>query len=136
MLVYILSRNENLYSTKRLFEEALNKGWEVRVIDYLKCTIEIMKNELVVNYEGEILKVPDAVAFITQLGYPVYFIPFIGVAKVLGSIAIVVPRFPKLKEWAYAGLTFDLIGAVYSNLMVNGWDNGMLLARSAHGHYG
>lgn len=75
----------------------------------------------------DILKVPDAVKFITQLGYPEYFIPFIGVAKVLGSIAIVVPRFPKLKEWAYAGLTFDLIGAVYSNLMVNGWDNGMLM---------
>ena len=61
MLVYILSRNKNLYSTKRLFEEALNKGWEVRVIDYLRCTIEIMKNELVVNYEGEILKVQDAI---------------------------------------------------------------------------
>src|SRR5574343_478221 len=75
----------------------------------------------------DILKVPDAVKFITQLGYPEYFIPFIGVAKVLGSIAIVVPRFTKLKEWAYAGLTFDLIGAVYSNLMVNGWDNGMLM---------
>ena len=44
-----------------MYEEAQNKGWEVRIIDYLKCTIEIMKNELVVNYEGEILKVPDAI---------------------------------------------------------------------------
>ena len=75
----------------------------------------------------DILKVPDAVAFITKLGYPEYFVPFIGVAKVLGSIAIVVPGYPKLKEWAYAGLCFDLIGAVYSNLYVNGWDNGMLM---------
>ena len=48
------------------------------------------------------------------LGYPLYFIPFIGVAKVLGVIAIVVPGFPRLKEWAYAGLVFDLIGATYS----------------------
>ena len=48
------------------------------------------------------------------LGYPVYFIPFIGVAKVLGVIAILVPGFPRLKEWAYAGLFFDLIGATYS----------------------
>ena len=77
MLVYILSRNENLYSTKRLFEEALNKGWEVRVIDYLKCTIEIMKNELVVNYEGEILKVPDAI------------IPRIGASRTFFGAAIV-----------------------------------------------
>jgi hypothetical protein len=49
-----------------------------------------------------------------ELGYPLYFIPFIGVAKVLGMIAILVQRFPRLKEWAYAGLFFDLIGATYS----------------------
>jgi DoxX-like family len=49
-----------------------------------------------------------------ELGYPIYFIPFIGVAKVLGVIAILVQRFPRLKEWAYAGLFFDLIGATYS----------------------
>jgi hypothetical protein len=48
------------------------------------------------------------------LGYPLYFIPFIGVAKVLGVMAILVPGFHKLKEWAYAGLTFDLIGATFS----------------------
>lgn len=49
-----------------------------------------------------------------ELGYPLFFIPFIGVAKVLGVIAILVQRFPRLKEWAYAGLFFDLIGATYS----------------------
>lgn len=56
MRIYVLSRNEELYSTKRLVEEASAKGWEVKVIDYLKCTIEIMKNELVVNYEGKVLQ--------------------------------------------------------------------------------
>jgi uncharacterized membrane protein YhaH (DUF805 family) len=50
----------------------------------------------------------------SELGYPLYFIPFIGVAKLLGVIAILVQRFPRLKEWAYAGLFFDLIGATYS----------------------
>lgn len=49
-----------------------------------------------------------------ELGYPLYFIPFIGVAKLLGVIAILVPGFPRLKEWAYAGLFFDLIGATFS----------------------
>jgi hypothetical protein len=49
-----------------------------------------------------------------DLGYPLYFIPFIGIAKALGVIAILVPGYPKIKEWAYAGLTFDLIGATYS----------------------
>jgi hypothetical protein len=49
-----------------------------------------------------------------DLGYPLYFIPFIGIAKALGVIAILVPGYPRIKEWAYAGLTFDLIGATYS----------------------
>jgi hypothetical protein len=53
-----------------------------------------------------------------ELGYPLYFIPFIGVAKVLGVIAILIPGFPRLKEWAYAGLIFDLIGATYSIIAV------------------
>lgn len=51
-----------------------------------------------------------------QLGYPLYIIPFIGVAKLLGAIAILVPGFPRLKEWAYAGFTIDLLGAWYSGI--------------------
>ena len=53
-----------------------------------------------------------------ELGYPIYFIPFIGVAKLLGVIAVLIPGFHKLKEWAYAGLIFDLIGATYSILAI------------------
>jgi hypothetical protein len=55
-----------------------------------------------------------------QLGYPVYLMPFLGVAKFLGVVAILVPGFPRLKEWAYAGLFFDLVGATYSGIMVGG----------------
>lgn len=61
MRVYILSRNPNLYSTKRLVEAAQAKGWDVKVIDYLKCAIEIMKGELKINYLGKELPVPDAI---------------------------------------------------------------------------
>ncbi|HEO98217.1 MAG: 30S ribosomal protein S6--L-glutamate ligase [Campylobacterales bacterium] len=61
MRVYILSRNKNLYSTKRLVEAAEERGWEVRVIDYLKCAIEIMKGELKISYMGEELPLPDAI---------------------------------------------------------------------------
>ncbi len=68
----------------------------------------------------DFLVVPDAVTFITHLGYPKYFIPFIGLAKILGVIAIVVPGFPRIKEWAYAGLCFDLIGASYSVISTDG----------------
>lgn len=54
------------------------------------------------------------------LGYPIYFIPFIGVAKALGVIAILIPGYPRIKEWAFAGLFFDLIGATYSVIAVGG----------------
>jgi hypothetical protein len=74
----------------------------------------------------DIILMEDAKQFITQLGYPLYFIPFIGAAKLLGSIAILMPDFKKIKEWAYAGLVFDLIGAAYSNLAVHGFDPGIL----------
>ncbi len=53
-----------------------------------------------------------------HLGYPAYFIPFIGVAKLLGVIAILLPGFPRLKEWAYAGFMFDLVAAIYSSIAV------------------
>ncbi len=66
----------------------------------------------------DILVVPDAVTFMTHLGYPKYIIPFLGVAKLLGVIAILIPGFPRIKEWAYAGLAFDLIGATYSIVAV------------------
>ena len=62
----------------------------------------------------DILSSADAVKFIGDLGYPAYFIPFIGVAKALGSIAIIIPGYNTIKEWAYAGLMFDLIAAFYS----------------------
>lgn len=61
MTVYILSRNSKLYSTKRLVEAGEAKGWKIRVIDYLMCSIEIMKGELAVIYNGELLAVPDAI---------------------------------------------------------------------------
>lgn len=50
------------------------------------------------------------------LGYPVYFIQFISIAKILGAVAILVPGLKRIKEWAYAGLFFDLAGAVYSGI--------------------
>jgi uncharacterized membrane protein YphA (DoxX/SURF4 family) len=56
--------------------------------------------------------------FVRILGYPLYFVTILGVWKVLGAIAILVPRFPRLKEWAYAGIFFDLTGAAASSAAV------------------
>ncbi|MEO5570622.1 MAG: DoxX family protein [Bacteroidia bacterium] len=74
----------------------------------------------------DIMNTKEAVDFMTGLlGYPKYFTPFIGVAKVLGVAGILIPGYPRIKEWAYAGLAFDLIGATYSVIAVgspvSGW---------------
>jgi uncharacterized membrane protein YphA (DoxX/SURF4 family) len=50
-----------------------------------------------------------------HLGYPEYMLSILGIWKVLGAIAILAPRFPRLKEWAYAGMIFDLTGAAASH---------------------
>jgi hypothetical protein len=55
------------------------------------------------------------------LGYPMYFFGILGIWKVLGAIAILAPRFPRLKEWAYAGIFFDLTGAAASCAFVGGY---------------
>jgi hypothetical protein len=55
------------------------------------------------------------------LGYPMYFFGILGVWKALGAIAILAPRYPRLKEWAYAGIFFDLTGAAASCAAVGGY---------------
>lgn len=63
----------------------------------------------------------------TNIGYPIYFIQFISVAKLLGSIAILIPGLNRIKEWAYAGLFFDLTGALYSGVASGGKFDPMML---------
>jgi uncharacterized membrane protein YphA (DoxX/SURF4 family) len=58
---------------------------------------------------------PPAVTFLAHLGYPAYFCTLIGVWKVLGGVALLAPRLPRLKEWAYAGTFFDVTGAAVSH---------------------
>jgi DoxX-like family len=58
---------------------------------------------------------------VPELAYPTYFFAILGFWKVLGAIAILVPRFPRLKEWAYAGIFFDLTGAAVSCAAVGGY---------------
>jgi DoxX-like family len=54
------------------------------------------------------------------LGYPIYFIQFISVAKLIGAVVILIPNFNRIKEWAYAGLFFDLAAAIYSGIASSG----------------
>lgn len=64
----------------------------------------------------QLLHVKGEVEFIMQLGYPVYFLTLLGVWKILGVAAVLIPKFPLLKEWAYAGFFFTMTGAIFSHI--------------------
>lgn len=68
----------------------------------------------------DVILTHEVAAFMKTLGYPDYFTVFIGAAKILGSVALVIPGYYRVKEWAYAGLFFDLIGAIYSMICTTG----------------
>ena len=59
---------------------------------------------------------PPGAYGITHLGYPVYFLTILGIWKILGVVAVLSPKFPLLKEWAYAGFFFAMSGAVFSHI--------------------
>ena len=63
----------------------------------------------------DVARTSDALEVMAHLGYPAYFLSIIGPWKVLAAVAVIVPRFPRLKEWAYAGMIFDLTGAAASH---------------------
>jgi uncharacterized membrane protein YphA (DoxX/SURF4 family) len=64
----------------------------------------------------DVLRIPDALLVFKHLGYPPYLLVFLGTAKILGVVAVLAPGLPRIKEWAFAGLTFDVTGALYSHL--------------------
>lgn len=59
---------------------------------------------------------PPGIFGITHLGYPIYFLTILGAWKILGVVALLIPKFPLLKEWAYAGFFFAMSGAVFSHI--------------------
>ncbi len=64
----------------------------------------------------QLFKVEEEVDNITHLGYPIYFLTIPGVWKILGVVAVLIPKFPLLKEWAYAGFFFAMSGATFSRI--------------------
>ncbi len=64
----------------------------------------------------QLLNVKEEVEFILALGYPGYFLPLLGGWKLLGVVVLLIPKFPLLKEWAYAGFFFNMSGAVFSHV--------------------
>ena len=64
----------------------------------------------------QLLKLQEEADMMTHLGYPLYFLTILGIWKMLGVVTVLIPKFPLLKEWAYAGFFFAMSGAVFSHL--------------------
>jgi DoxX-like family len=73
-------------------------------------TLQLFK----VTAEGAVA--PPGVDGIIHLGYPIYFLTILGIWKILGVVALLIPKFPLLKEWAYAGFFFSMSGAAFSHI--------------------
>ncbi|MET3293138.1 UNVERIFIED_CONTAM: putative membrane protein YphA (DoxX/SURF4 family) [Brevibacillus sp. OAP136] len=68
---------------------------------------------------GQLMQFGGNIELVTKLGYPLYILTILGIWKVLGAIALVVPGFPRLKEWTYAGIFFVMTGAALSHAFAN-----------------
>ena len=91
------------------------KGRRNRAIAYWVATA-MLAFELLLGGVWDVLRVPPVRVVIERLGYPTYFLVILGVWKLLGAVAVLIPRFPRLKEWAYAGVVFNLTGALVSHI--------------------
>jgi uncharacterized membrane protein YphA (DoxX/SURF4 family) len=65
----------------------------------------------------QLMKTPEGVDAVTRLGYPPYLLTILGTWKILGVVAVLIPKFPRLKEWAYAGFFFAMSGAAISHIV-------------------
>jgi uncharacterized membrane protein YphA (DoxX/SURF4 family) len=87
---------------------------KLKILGY-RVTTGLIAAALLFGGAIDVAHPPSAVAFLAHLGYPAYFAMLIGTWKVLGGMALLAPRLPRLKEWAYAGVFFDLTGAAISH---------------------
>jgi uncharacterized membrane protein YphA (DoxX/SURF4 family) len=89
----------------------------IRTIAYWVTTI-LGPASFVIGGFFHLTRNPQVLEVLGHLGYPAYFASILGFWKLMGAIAIVIPRFPRLKEWAYAGFFFNLTGAAASRVYV------------------
>lgn len=66
----------------------------------------------------QLMQIKEEVDMMTRLGYPLYFLTLLGIWKLLGVVAVLIPKYPLLKEWAYAGFFFSMSGALFSHAAV------------------
>jgi len=87
-----------------------------KIVYYIFTTLLVLP--MVAASIMELRATDDAAKVLTHLGYPLYLLNLLGVSKLLGALAIATGKFPRIKEWAYAGFTFDFIAASFSHFSV------------------
>jgi hypothetical protein len=110
----------SLYQIKIMKPKTINALYWIFTILFCALMIFSSWSSILVN--------EDSVKLIHGwMGYPKYFIPFTGWAKLLGALVLLVPGYPRIKEWAYAGLFFDLAAVIYSGIAVSGTFDPLML---------
>ena len=89
-----------------------------KIIAYWIVTL-LLAAALMLSGIGQLMQFGGNVELVTKLGYPLYILTILGIWKVLGVIALVVPGFPRLKEWVHAGIFFLMTGAAVSHAFAN-----------------
>ena len=106
------SINSVMNKTNQISMPAPSKG---RAIIYWIATV-LIGVETIVGAYWDIAQIDYVKDVFERLGYPLYFLTFMGIWKVFGAIVLFIPGYPRLKEWVYAGLIFTYTGAAFSHL--------------------
>ncbi|MDM5336380.1 DoxX family protein [Fictibacillus enclensis] len=99
--------------------ESLPQG---KMISYWSVTI-LLAAAVMLSGIGQLMQFGGNVELVKKTGYPLYILTILGIWKVLGSIALVLPGFPRLKEWVHAGIFFLMTGAALSHAFASDYGN-------------
>ncbi|UAL53522.1 DoxX family protein [Metabacillus dongyingensis] len=91
-----------------------------KMIAYWTITL-LLAAAVLLSGIGQLMQYGGNLELVTNLGYPSYVLTILGIWKVLGAIALVVPGFPRLKEWVHAGIFFLMTGAALSHAFANNY---------------
>lgn len=89
-----------------------------KMIAYWTITL-LLAAAVMLSGIGQLMQYGGNLELVTNLGYPLYVLTILGIWKVLGAIALVMPGFPRLKEWVHAGIFFLMTGAALSHAFAN-----------------
>lgn len=89
-----------------------------KTVSYWSVTL-LLAAAIFLSGIGQLMQLGGNVELVEKIGYPLYILTILGVWKVLGSIALIAPRFPRLKEWVHAGIFFLMTGAALSHVLAN-----------------